>query len=146
MVNGPEISKLASMIVHPALRQRLYAGFLYTNENHSIIDWLMAICRMVWPNKSGIPLHTRLWSSKEDLQNYIRGLGMREAIYGETFESTDLVKFLSGIRDLILQQAPFHLYGTLVSILNPLVALEAIIQQATQLVTDFGEPRTRCKV
>ena len=85
----------------------------------------------------------------EDLQNYIRGLGMREAIYGETFESTDLVKFLSGIRDLILQQAPFHLYGTLVSILNPLVASEAIVQQVAQVVAALGETehlRTRRSV
>ena len=36
-----------------------------------IIDWLMAACCMAWPNKSDIPLHTGLWSSMEDLQNYI---------------------------------------------------------------------------
>lgn len=71
VVNGPEISKLAPMVVHPPLRQRLYAGVQYTNENHSIIDWLMAACHMVWPNKSDIPLHTELWSSMEDHQNYI---------------------------------------------------------------------------
>lgn len=139
MVNGPEISKLASMIVHPALRQRLYAGFLYTNENHSIIDWLMAICRMVWPNKSGIPLHTRLWSSKEDLQNYIHELGIEEVIYEEKFESPDMVRFSAGMRDLILQQAPSHLYGTIVSILNPLIASESVVQQASQVVAHLGE-------
>jgi len=41
--------------------------------------------------------------------------------------------------DLILQQAPSHLYGTLVSILNPLVALESVVQQAAQLVANLGE-------
>jgi len=39
----------------------------------------------------------------------------------------------------IIQQTPPHRCGTLVSILNPLVALEAIIQQAAQLVADLEE-------
>lgn len=56
VVSGPEISKLATMTVHPALRQRLYTGVQHINENHSIIDWLMAACRMVWPNKSDVLL------------------------------------------------------------------------------------------
>lgn len=46
---------------------------------------------------------------------------MNEAIYDNVFESPDLAKFLVGIGDLILQQAPPHQYGALVSILNPLV-------------------------
>ena len=75
----------------------------------------------------------------DDLQNYIRELGMKEAIYEEDFESPDRMKFSAGMRDLILQQAPPHQYGTLVSILNPLVASEAIIQQAAQLVADQRE-------
>ena len=74
----------------------------------------------------------------EDLHNYIRELGMKEAIYEEDFESPDMMKFSAGMRDLILQQAPPHQYGTLV-ILNPLVASEAIIQQTTQLVADQRE-------
>ena len=53
------------------------------------------------------------------------------------------------MRDLILQQAPSHLYGTLVSILNPLVASEVVVQQAAQLVADWGETehlRTRLNI
>ena len=149
MVNGPEISELATMTVHPALRQRLYAGIQYTNENHYIIDWLMAASHMVWPNKSDIPLYAGIWSSMEDLQNYIRELCIREAIYEDTFYSLDVVKFSVGMRDLILQQAPFHLYDALVSILNPLVASEAAVQQAAQLVADLEETerlRTRCNI
>jgi len=99
MVNKSEISKLASITVHPALRQRLYAAIQYTNENHSVIDRLMAACRMAWPND--IPLHTGLWSSMEDLQNYICELVIGEAIYKDTFESSDLLKFSAGMRDLI---------------------------------------------
>ena len=75
----------------------------------------------------------------EELQNYIRELGMKEAIYDDAFKNADLAKFLAGMRDFILQQVPPHQYGTLVSKLNPLVALEAIIQQAAQLVADLGK-------
>ena len=60
-----------------------------------------------------------------------------------------MVKLSAGMRDLILQQAPSHLYGTLVSILNPLVASEAVVQQAAQLVADLGETdrlRTRSNI
>jgi len=135
MVNGPEMSKLATIALHPAVRQRLYAAIQYSNENHSIIDWLMAACRMVWPNKTDIPLNIGLWSSMEDF----RELGMREAIYEDSYDSPDMIKVSAGTRNLILQQAPSHLYGTLVSILNPLVTSEAVVQQAAQIAADLGE-------
>ena len=61
---------------------------------------------MVWLNKSDIPLHAGLWSSVEDLQNYISELGIREAIYEDTFDSPDMVRFSAGMRDLFLQQVP----------------------------------------
>jgi len=70
MVNGSEISKLTSITTHPALRQRIYA-VQHSEENHSLIKWLMAACCAAWTNKSDIPLNTSLWSSMEDLQNYI---------------------------------------------------------------------------
>ena len=139
VVNGSEISKLASITTHLALRQRLYAAVQHNEENHSLITSLTATCHETWTNKSDIPLNIGLWSSVEDLQNYIQELGMKEAIYEEDFESSDMMKFSAGMRDLILQQAPPHQYGTLVSVLNPLVASEAIIQQAVQLVADLGE-------
>ena len=57
-VNGQKIHKLATVTVHPALRQRLYADNQYLKENQSIIEWLTAACHMEWANKSDIPLHT----------------------------------------------------------------------------------------
>ena len=90
VINELEISKLATMMLHPALRQRLYAGIQYTNENHSVIDWLMVACHVVWPKKSDTPLNTGLWSTMEDLQNYICELGIREAIYEDPFERPHL--------------------------------------------------------
>ena len=74
----------------------------------------------------------------EELQNYIRELGVKEAIDDDAFESPDLVEFSAGMRDLVLQ-APPHQYDTLVSILNPLVDLEVIIWQGAQLVADLEE-------
>lgn len=53
---------------------------------------------------------------------------MKEPISDNTSESPDLVKFSAEMRGLILQQAPPQQYGTLMSVLNPLVALETIIQ------------------
>jgi len=78
----------------------------------------------------------------EDLQNYIWELGRKEAIYEEDFESPNVMNFSVGMRDLILQQAPPHQYGTLESTQYLLVASEAIIQQAAQLVAGLGE--TEC--
>lgn len=74
---------------------------------------------------------------------------MRKAICEDTSESPFLVKFTVGMRDLILQKAPPHHYGGLAVFLNPLVASEAIIQQAAQLVADLGETeclRSKCNI
>lgn len=51
------------------------------------------------------------------------------------------------MRDFILQQAPSHLFRTLVSTVNPLVA--SVVQQAALLVADLGETEclwTRCNI
>lgn len=64
---------------------------------------------------------------------------MKGVIYEEDFESSELVKFSAGLRDLIMQQDPSLQYGTLVVILNPLVARIATVQQAEPTVADLGE-------
>ena len=69
IINGPEISKLASITTHLALRQMLYAIVIHNDENHSLIQWLMVACRLTWPNKSDIPINMGLWTSMEELQN-----------------------------------------------------------------------------
>lgn len=72
----------------------------------------------------------------EELQTYITELGMRETIYDDTHESPDLLKFSTEMKELILQLEPPHQNGMLVFILNPLAALEAVVQEAAQLVTN----------
>ena len=42
VVNGPEISKLASITTHPALRQRLYAAVQHNEEN--LTDYMVNGC------------------------------------------------------------------------------------------------------
>ena len=69
VINGPEISKLASITTHLAVRQRLYAAVIHNDENHSLIQWLMVAYRLTWPNKSDIPINMGLWTSMEELQN-----------------------------------------------------------------------------
>ena len=51
VINGPEISKLASITTHSALRQRLHATVIHNDENHSVIQWIMVACRITQPNK-----------------------------------------------------------------------------------------------
>lgn len=99
--------------------------------------------------QSDVLINTGLRTSMEELQNYVRELGMKEAIDDYSFESPDLIKFSAGTRNLVLQEAPLHQFGTLVPILNPSVASEAIIQQAAQLVSGLGETeclQTRCNI
>jgi len=91
--DGLEISKLLTIATHPALKQRIYAMVQHNEENHSLIQWLRAVCRILWPNKNDIPINTWLWISVEELQTYIRELGMKEAICDDTHESPDLVNF-----------------------------------------------------
>lgn len=139
VVNGPEISKLAANTTHPALRQRLYATVLHNEEKHSLIQWFIAVCWITWPNKLDLPIHSGLWNAIALLQDYILDICIRESTYEDTFESLDLVKFTVAMRDPILQEASSHHYGSLVAILNPLVAPKAVIQHAAQLVADLSE-------
>lgn len=60
VVNGPEISKLASITSHPALRQRLHTTVQHHEGNDSLMDWLMAACCITWPNKADVSVHTGL--------------------------------------------------------------------------------------
>lgn len=45
-----------------------------------------------------------MWDNMEDLQMYIKKLGMNGAIYEEDFGSPTLGKFTAGMRDPFLQQ------------------------------------------
>lgn len=46
-----------------------------------------------------------------ELQNYMREIGMREAISEDTFESPDFVKFTVEIKDLFCSKTPTRIFG-----------------------------------
>lgn len=71
-------------------------------QNHSLIWWIMAAYGITWLNESNVLVNTGLWTSMEELQNYIRELRMSELTYDDAFRSPDLVKFSAAMRDLIL--------------------------------------------
>lgn len=90
IINGLEVSKLASITIHPTLRQGRHATAMRNDKNHALIQWIMAACKITLPNKSHVPVNTGLWTLMEKLQNFII-TGNEETIYDDTFESTDLV-------------------------------------------------------
>lgn len=99
----------------------------------------MAMCIITWLNNINIPTNTGWWTLMEELYYYTREVGMKETICDDTFKSADLVKFSTGVRDLILQEIPPHQYTTSVSILNPLVVFLVTAEQTIQLVANLGE-------
>lgn len=109
LVNGPKISKIASITTQPVLRQWLYVTDIYKEENHSLIQWIMADCQLVWPSKPDIPTHSDLWNSMEELQNYLCVIGMREATSENTFESLGQIHCED--ERLILQQNSYKNFG-----------------------------------
>lgn len=83
MVNGPGMSKLVSITSRPAMWQRLHSTVRHDDENHSILQRLVAVCKLTWPNEGNVSTHSRMWDNMEDLQTYISELGMKVAIYKE---------------------------------------------------------------
>lgn len=129
-----KVSELATTAVHPALRQRLYAGVQYTN--HSIVDWLMVACHIAWPNKSDIPLHPGFWSSMEDLQNYIDRFSHTQFSNEDTFESPD--KIFSRYERFDPAAGPFpSIWDS--SHYTDLVASESVVQHAATSSRSGGE-------
>lgn len=68
----------------------------------------MAACRIIWPIRSDMLINSNLWTSMEELQNYIKVIGMKEVICDDAFRSLDLAKFSAEMRGLILQQSPSY--------------------------------------
>ena len=60
VLSGSEMGKPASLIVQPALRQRLHNVY-QTPGSHSLLDWLMAALRAVWPNPGDLPSPPVTW-------------------------------------------------------------------------------------
>lgn len=117
-VNRPKTSKLVSITSHLAKKHRLHSPVGHDDGNHSLLQWLDAVCHLIrWQWNEG-KMKTMCLLIVECgvtcglTKIYIRELGIKGAVYERDFESHDLVKFPVGVRDPILQQAPSHQYGT----------------------------------
>ena len=72
-----------------------------------------------------------------ELQQVLRELGVRNAIYSPENYNPDEEICTTGIRNTVLQMAPTFLFGSLVAILSP--HLWHPISEVTHTVADFGE-------
>lgn len=53
---------MATVTSHPSLCQ-LVRGAIQYSENVSLPNWLMAGCRVAWPNEGGLPMAQPCWMS-----------------------------------------------------------------------------------
>ena len=118
VLSGLEMGKLSSLTVQPALRQQLQSAH-QTLGTHSLLDWLMAALRAVWPNQGDLPSSSIRWQTYAELQQVLQELGIRNAIYSPENYGPDEEIFTTGMRNTVLQMAPTSLFGSLVAILSP---------------------------
>lgn len=77
-------------------------------------------------SEGDFPGHMKPWESIQEMQQLLRELGMRQAIYAPLFESLDQAAFTAGMKAKILQSAP-----PLISVLSPAMG---------QGIFDVGQP------
>ena len=99
VLSGSEMGKLASLTVQPALRQQLQNAH-QTPRSHSLLDWFMAALCAVWPNPGDLPFSPVRWQTYAELQQVLRELGMRNAIYSPENYNPDEEIFTTGMKIL----------------------------------------------
>lgn len=75
------MSKVASIMSHLAMQQRLHLTFRHGNENHLLLQWLVAVS--LHDQMKAMCPPSGMWDNMEDLQTYIKKLGMSGVIYEE---------------------------------------------------------------
>ena len=70
VLSGSEMGKLASLTVQPTLRQRSQITH-QTPGSHSLLNWLMAALRAVWPNPGDLPSSPVRWQTYAELQQVL---------------------------------------------------------------------------
>lgn len=73
----------------------------------------------------------------DELQDAMRGLGMKHAIYAATFAGPNNKTCTTSIKDAILHGAPNQWHGTLIPSLSPIGG--QFISMTIQIIADLGE-------
>ena len=79
VVSGTEMSRTASLTTHPSLKQRLQNA-CHASGNQTLLEWLTAAIRIVWPNQGDLPYFPSSWKTYAELQQVLWELGMKISI------------------------------------------------------------------
>lgn len=74
--------KAGFLTTHPALWHWLQSGY-QTPGNHFLLEWLMAALCTIWPNQGDLPASPAGWQMYAKLQQMLRGLSMKNAIFDQ---------------------------------------------------------------
>ena len=66
-VPGTEMSRMASLTTHPSLWQQLQNA-LHASGNQTLLEWLTAAIRVVWPNQGDLPYFLSSLKTYAELQ------------------------------------------------------------------------------
>ena len=79
-LTSQEVEKMSNITIQPALWQSLHGtrGFQGT---HSLINWIIVSCSVAWPNEGNLPGYVGPWKSIKEVEQILKELGMRLAIY-----------------------------------------------------------------
>ena len=79
---------------------------------HLLVYCIVLACREAWANGVFVLRHVDAWEFIEGVQQILRELGMRQAIYAPVFESPDRATFFAGMKAKLLQSSPSTCCGT----------------------------------
>lgn len=101
------MEKLASVRVHPSLRQRLQncRWMAQGQGNHSLMEGSLLQCA-VWDDPGELPENVSKWQSYTELVQIIREMGMRHAPFDLDTQGPDDEQFMTSMRNLVWDSAP----------------------------------------
>ena len=117
-----EIEWLASITIHPSLRQSLqntkWPMQGLRNQTYTPVEWInTAICNM-WSNTRELLDTVSKWHTYVELIQVVRELGLKQLLYNPGTWGGDDKRFTGGIQDAILNNAPSTTFGSLIALLS----------------------------
>lgn len=92
---------------------------LGVSSTHSLIDGVIVAYKEAHPNDRDLPGHVVTWKSMEEVQQILRKLGRRQAIYTPVFEGPAQATFTAGVKAKVLQFTSGTQCRALISMLSP---------------------------